>query len=89
MINSIEINNLFEKLGYVKKILSNNSICYMKGNLHCKFEHVSSLNAYILSSAENSNDANRNLFEDDELYSDLLNEKSILNQLEADLKDFF
>ena len=89
MISNKEIDNLFKQLGYIKKILSDNSICYMKGNVHCKFEYVSGLGAYILSSTESCKEANLNLFEDDELYSDLLDEKRILDKLKSDLKEFF
>lgn len=89
MISNKEIDNLFKELGYIKKILSDNSICYMKGDVHCKFEYVSSLNAYILSSAESYKEADHNLFEDDELYSDLLDEKRILDKLKSDLTVFF
>ena len=89
MISNKKIDNLFKNLGYIKKILSDNSVCYMKGDIHCKFEYSSDLNAYILSSAESSKEADYNLFEDDELYSDLLDEKRILNNLESDLKEFF
>lgn len=89
MINNKDIDKLFTKLGYIKKTLSDNSICYVKGNLHCKFEHISGLNSYILSSAENSKEAELNSFEDNELYADSLEEKEILNMLKSDLKEYF
>lgn len=89
MISNKEIDNLFKKLGYIKKILPDDSICYMKGNIHCKFEYSTGLNAYILSSCESSKEAECDLFEDDELYSEVLDEKRILNNLESDLKEFF
>ncbi len=89
MISNKEIDNLFKQLGYIKKILSDNSICYMKNDVHCKFEFVSGLDAYILSIAESCKEADLNLFEDDELYSNLLDEKEILDKLKSDLKEVF
>lgn len=89
MINNKEIDNLFRELGYIKRTLPDKSTCYMKDNLHCKFEHVSGLNVYILSSTENRKEADVNLFEDDELYFDLLEDKKILDKLKADLIEFF
>lgn len=89
MISNKEIDNLFMELGYIKKTLSDNSFCYMKGDMYCKFEYVSNLHAYVLSSAENYKEANHNLFEDDELYSDLLDEKKILDKVKSDLKIYF
>lgn len=89
MISNKKIDALFEELGYIKQSLSDNSTCYVKGNLCCRFEHSVGLNAYILSSAENYKDANNNLFEDDELYADSLKEIEILDMLKANLKEYF
>lgn len=61
----------------------------MKGNIYCKIEHNSGLNAYILCSAESLKDAELNLFEDNELYSDLLEDKTFLDSLKSDLIEFF
>ena len=71
MIDINKIDKVFKDIGYLKKQLSNGDVQYFKNDIFCKFEYVSGLDSYILSS--------------DEVYSNLTSDNEILDKLKSDI----
>lgn len=85
MIDINKIDKVFKDIGYLKKQLSNGDVQYFKNDIFCKFEYVSGLDSYILSSSLGNEEAKQNIFEDDEVYSNLTSDNEILDKLKSDI----
>lgn len=89
MIEKNKIDELFVSFGCLKKTLPSGDICYMRDGVHYCFEYVNGLNAYVLETADNSVEAKKNRFEDNEIYSADLDENEIISKLKNDLIQFY
>lgn len=85
MIDEKKIENLFTSLGCMKKELQNGEICYVGGDVHFKFTYATEMDFYVLETAEDSNEASKNIFEDDEIYSAKTDDELIIENLKNDL----
>lgn len=85
MIDINKIDKVFKDIGYLKKQLPNGDVQYFKNDIFCKFEYVSGLDSYILSSAHGNEEAKQNIFEDDEVYSNSMSDNEILDKLKSDI----
>ncbi len=81
MIDSKIVDKLFAEFGCDKKKLPNKSVCYSKDDIHFKFTFVEGLNAYVLETAGNHNEAVKNIFEDDETYLADTDDETIIENL--------
>ena len=61
MIDINKIDKVFKDIGYLKKQLPNGDVQYFKNDIFCKFEYVSGLDSYILSSALGNEEAKQNM----------------------------
>ncbi|PFH81987.1 hypothetical protein [Bacillus sp. AFS088145] len=83
-----KIDSLMIELGF-KKVNVNNTLNYLHNGLYLKVIYVEGLKSYVIESACSSSEAERNVYEDSELYPITLGENKLLETLRNDLMTFY
>lgn len=82
-----QIQSLFQELGFQKVILNNQQI-YKWSNNYYKITFIHKFQAYIIEFASTVEEAEKNLFEDSDLYPLSLGER-LVEQLHSDLTKYY
>ncbi len=81
------IEKLFIELNF-KPTFINNEIVYQYNENYYKLTYIKGLQCFVIESAESFEDAQKNLYEDCDLYPITL-EESLIRVLEDDLKKYY
>lgn len=82
-----KIGDLLNELGF-ERMIPYAEIYHYRG-VYCKISYVEGLKAFVIESADNFDDAAKDLFEDSDLYPISLGEDELIKKLRYDLVNFY
>ncbi len=82
-----QAESLFTDLGFNKTIINNETVFEYKGSYY-KLTFVKGLGGFVMELAVSLEEAQKNLYEDGDIYSISLGENDILNQLAIDIRKY-
>lgn len=87
-MNSIEkkIEGLFRELQFEKKILNNTNVFVQDGK-YCRVTFIKTLESYVIEYADSYDEAEKNLFEDGDLFPLSLGEDELINRMRNEIAD--
>lgn len=83
-----KMEKLFINLGFSPIIINGVKLMRYK-ECYCKMTFLKDWSAFVIESADNIQDAEKGVFEDGDLYYTDISENDLLNQLEADLINYY
>lgn len=84
----MRIETLLKELGFEKVIL-NGTQMYKRSDKYYKFSFIEKYQSYVIECASNFEEAERNVFEDGDLYPLSLGEDGLINSLRSDLLQYY
>ena len=85
-----KMENIFLELGFKKENVGEKQCQYLVYNeCYCKITYLEKLEAFVIESAGNIEDASKEVLEDGDLYYVDVSEENLLNQLKKDLVDYY
>lgn len=90
LINSImsQVEKLFIELGLEKMFINGESIYVHKGSCY-KFSFITGLKGFVIETAESFQQAQKNVYEDSDVYLVSLGERKIIDKLRHDLNKYY
>jgi len=87
-MNSIEkkIEGLFRELQFEKEILNNTNVFVLDGK-YCRVTFIKTLESYVIEYADSYDEAEKNLFEDGDLFPLSLGEDELINRMRYEIAD--
>ncbi|MEQ7053735.1 hypothetical protein ABN764_24155 [Paenibacillaceae sp. P-4] len=87
-MNSIEkkIEGLFRELQFEKEILNNTNVFVHDGK-YCRVTFIKTLESYVIEYADSFDEAEKNLFEDGDLFPLSLGEDELINRMRYEIAD--
>jgi hypothetical protein len=81
-MKSIEkkIEALFEELNFKKEIINNTPV-FSRNGKYCKLTFIKKLESYVIEYADSYDEAEKNLFEDGDLYPKSMDEDELINKM--------
>ena len=79
-----KIISLLKELNY-KEIISNNTVVYTSKGKYLKLTFIRSLKSYVLEYADSYDEAEKNLFEDGDLFPLTMNEAELLCKMRDEI----
>ncbi|GAV15277.1 hypothetical protein [Paenibacillus sp. NAIST15-1] len=87
-MNSIEkkIEGLFRELQFEKEILNNTNV-FVRDGKYCRVTFIKTLESYVIEYADSYDEAEKNLFEDGDLFPVSLGEDELINRMRYEIAD--
>lgn len=86
----MKIQEVFFELGFENKVIGDKKdqyLCY--NNCYCKITYLKKIEAFVIESADNMQDAINGVLEDGDLYYLDAQEEDILYQIKEDIKRYY
>lgn len=88
-MSRISDDEIFEDLGFEKVEFDTGVVCYKgRDDGFYRVDYCAGLHSYITEFAENEEEARNNMFEDDDLFDDLLPREQLLGYIRTALKEY-
>lgn len=85
-----KIEGIFLSLGFTIEFVGTKQLRYLRyQNCHCKISFLEAWGAFVIESADNLEEAEKELLEDGELYYMNIPEDELLHQIEEDVREYY
>ena len=85
-----KIEDVFLSLGFTMECVGAKQLRYLRyRNCYCKITFLDAWDAFVIESADNLQEAERQMLEDGELYYVNVPEDALLRQIEKDIRQYY
>lgn len=79
-----KISSLFKELNFKRKVI-NNSVVYESEGKYLKLTFINKLNSYVIEYADSYDEANKNLYEDGDLFPMTMDEDELICKMRNEI----